>query len=377
MIYFILFINAINTVLNEEIINRLNKAQNIKVIDYAIVDSMISTKISIGSSSSRYVPIDLCIDASFISSKFLNVEKMLSSGIDSILYNSITYIMTSYKNSISFHSDNENKINIDNFFFYNSEYGYVDHELLSLSYKSKYNEKSIMYNLKKSDMINKESFTIIPSVRSKGHIIFGDISYLLNEYNKAVLSIENTTTSQWNTKLNEVSLSMMNGTVISLTNNSNIYFKSDSNDILIPTDAFNVLTKFFFSNRNFDCSVYGGKYLNVLRCQCDIQSNFKSISLKIGEYQFEINDLFTENQGKCDFIMKNKFGELNWGIGYVFFDKFITTFDKEDNEIVLYSKNTFNVNKSKDTFMIKNMIEINSLLLFVMIIVHSGYKYIL
>ena len=206
MIYFILFINAINTVLNEEIINRLNKAQNIKVIDYAIVDSMISTKISIGSSSSRYVPIDLCIDASFISSKFLNVEKMLSSGIDSILYNSITYIMTSYKNSISFHSDNENKINIDNFFFYNSEYGYVDHELLSLSYKSKYNEKSIMYNLKKSDMINKESFTIIPSVRSKGHIIFGDISYLLNEYNKAVLSIENTTTSQWNTKLNEVSL---------------------------------------------------------------------------------------------------------------------------------------------------------------------------
>ena len=113
MIYFILFINAINTVLNEEIINRLNKAQNIKVIDYAIVDSMISTKISIGSSSSRYVPIDLCIDASFISSKFLNVEKMLSSGIDSILYNSITYIMTSYKNSISFHSDNENKINIE------------------------------------------------------------------------------------------------------------------------------------------------------------------------------------------------------------------------------------------------------------------------
>lgn len=377
MIYFILFINAINTVFNEEIINRLNKAQNIKVIDYAIVDSMISTKISIGSSSSRYVPIDLCIDASFISSKFLNVKKMLSSGTDSILYNSITYIMTSYKNSISFHSDNENKINIDNFFFYNSEYGYVDHELLSLSYKSKYNEKSITYNLKKSDMINKESFTIIPSVRSKGHIIFGDISYLLNEYNKAVLSIENTTTSQWNTKLNEVSLSMMNGTVISLTNNSNIYFKSDSNDILIPTDAFNVLTKFFFSNRNFDCSVYGGKYLNVLRCQCDIQSNFKSFSLKIGEYQFEINDLFTENQGKCDFIMKNKFGELNWGIGYVFFDKFITTFDKEDNEIVLYSKNTFNVNKSKDTFMIKNMIEINSLLLFVMIIVHFGYKYIL
>ena len=111
MIYFILFINAINTVFNEEIINRLNKAQNIKVIDYAIVDSMISTKISIGSSPSRYVPIDLCIDASFISSKFLNVEKMLSSGIDSILYNSVTYIMTSYKNSISFHSDNDNKIN--------------------------------------------------------------------------------------------------------------------------------------------------------------------------------------------------------------------------------------------------------------------------
>ena len=85
MIYLLLFINAINTVFNEEIINRLNKAQNIKVIDYAIVDSMISTKISIGSSSSRYVPIDLCIDASFISSKFLNVKKMLSSGIDSII----------------------------------------------------------------------------------------------------------------------------------------------------------------------------------------------------------------------------------------------------------------------------------------------------
>ena len=99
--------------------------------------------------------------------------------------------------------------------------------------------------------------------------------------------------------------------------------------------------------------------------------------MKIGKYQFEIDDLFTENKGKCDFIMKNKYGEASWGIGYVFFDKFITTFDKEDNEIVLYSKNTFNVNKRKDTFIIKNVIEINSLLLFVMIIVHFGYKYIL
>lgn len=377
MIYLLLFINAINAVFNEEILNRLNEANNIKVIDYAIIDTMISTKISVGSSSSRYVPIDLSIDASFISSKFLKDKNLLSSGIDSILYNSITYIMTSYKNSISFHSENENKINVDNFFFYNSEYGYVDHELISLSYKSKHNEKSITYNLKKSDMINKESFTIIPSDDSKGNIIFGDISYMLNNYNKAVLSIENTTNSQWNTKLNEVSLSMMNGTVISLTNNSNIYFKSDSNDILIPTNAFNILTKFFFSNKNFDCSVYGGKYVNVLRCQCDIKSHFKSISMKIGKYQFEIDDLFTENKGKCDFIMKNKYGEANWGIGYVFFDKFITTFDKEDNEIVLYSKNTFNVNKRKDTFIIKNVIEINSLLLFVMIIVHFGYKYIL
>lgn len=32
---------------------------------------------------------------------------------------------------------------------------------------------------------------------------------------------------------------------------------------------------------------------------------------------------------------------------------------------------------NKDTFIIKNVIEINSLLLFVMIIVHFGYKYIL
>lgn len=35
MIYLLLFINAINAVFNEEILNRLNKANNIKVIDYA------------------------------------------------------------------------------------------------------------------------------------------------------------------------------------------------------------------------------------------------------------------------------------------------------------------------------------------------------
>lgn len=337
MIYFFLLFNFVLSI-NENVLNEINKSNNnVKVIDYVIVDKMISTNISIGESSSRLVPIDLSIDSSFISSKFFN-DKTFSSGIDSILYNSITYIMTSYKNKISFHS--ENTFNVDNFFFYQSEYGYVDHELISLSYKGKQNEKSVMYNLKQSDMISKESFTFVPIDDSKGKIVFGDISKMLNEYNKAVLSIENKTSSLWNTKLNEASIVLMNGTVVSLDNNSNLYFKSDNNDMIIPTEAYSKLTKVFFNNKQIDCSVYGVKYVNVLRCQCDVKTYFKKIVLKIDKYEFSIDDLFEENKGKCDFILKNKYGEKHWGIGYALFVNFITTFDKEDNKIVLYSKSS-------------------------------------
>lgn len=258
----------------------------------------------------------------------------------------ITVYHTSYSTNISEVVDiislGEYKINLKFYLFHYD----VFPKSLGFAFSFNNNDFSIVHSLKQSNLIDHLSFSFVPKGEKGGDIYFGRIpSDIIKGKQKANCGV--TKGIIWNCELKEV--------WVDDYKYINKYFMKirGASSTLVPDDFFLYLQRTFFNVGN---SLHFSGDSNTIFCGMEYINQVNgTISFIIGDYKFEIKlyDLFicdNERQNICRFQMvRNEKVPNQWELGLSIWNKYITTFDYENEEIQFFSESIFQKMFLKDS----------------------------
>ena len=153
-------------------------------------------------------------------------------------------------------------------------------------------------------------------------------------------------------------------------------------NIVIDKQAFTFLTNGFFDKyyKNYSCGK-ASYFANEISCDEDIiqYMNFPNVSFQINDMMIELKKECLFSCGntpdkKCRFNIKpSEQYQFTWKIGYSFFKDYVTVFDYEMKEVVLYEKKQMHIKTEmnlENTYILikKQLMVINGGLLIVILL---------
>lgn len=234
------------------------------------------------------------------------------------------------------------------YFYYIDEHQTVyEEDCISLKYKYKDEKFSIIHQLKKQNTIKSLSFGLSKIDSIKGYLFFGGIpnSEIERTKRKHIGKCKvNLQSDNWGCDLQYIIVN--NKSELLFVNKYPTFFDVLDSKIIIPNDFFTFLEKNFFSSliNESKCSKVIVSDKNWIECLTKFLPEKMNITFIINNllFNFNVHDLFTINEKKSFFnlITHSKY-ENQWIFGNFFFEKYITLFDYENNDITFYSENPF------------------------------------
>lgn len=242
------------------------------------------------------------------------------------------------------------------FYLYKSELSNKA-DCLALGYKKESEEFSLVHQLKKKELINELSFTLLNMTK----IIYGELPLDIKRNLSLVSKCDvNPNIPFWNCKLNAI---LIENEKIEIEDF--IFFQSTQKTVFVPKHFIDLLKQTIFNEyiKKEICSeneIYNSISSFMIRCNCSAIEKFPSISFLIGNYKFELNkeQLFEYSiKDKCFFnLRESTYSDKKWIVGTSFYSQYTTTFNYENNSISF-----FDYNKSKPQSEIHNCTNIQKI----------------
>ena len=312
-----------------------------KIIEHNIRYANLVGKVlfMVGKSKSYvFFELDLSSDYSMINIKNFDTSKSVYKTSRFISYGNYIFTADLYSDIIQFTKNTSAVLN-EFYFFYKKE-SVLDRDeegLLSLSFKQVDKNHSIVYQLKKQNLISEEKFGITSDINQEGtgKIYFGGFppSIITNKY-KTKIKIDDKK-YEWSFPLDKIIIGKNEFMV-----NSTIYFQLNIREILVSKQFLTFLDEnvFYSYYENKTCVI---SEKETIECECKNLRHFPTFNFTVGENVFQVNThtLFADYSGKCIFLMKAlEPYRRSWVLGATFFTPYQILFDYEDKSVVFYSQ---------------------------------------
>ena len=321
------------------------------IVSYEDLLSRYNTRIKLNSTYSFFIEVDLSINFNWISDLSIKdttfITQFHNTPVQSLQINPhLQFNYHSFDCLLTFDT-NQTQIPIEMMFVTNRQTGNFDS--IGLGYGDKYNDKSILNNLKQKGLINYSGFGFLKnkSFRYEGELIFGDIplNYIENKYYVSFPVVKGKST--WGCIITSITI-----------NNSNIYlvaeqsyaaFSTKHSEIKAPKDIMNVIITDIFQSYLNDkiCQMIG----SAIYCNNNIVANFPNVTIYVMDYELNLTakEMFL-NEGRIQRfrIEENNIDPNSWAFGSVLISKYLVYFDKEKSEIIFYSDEPFSRDERKN-----------------------------
>ena len=316
------------------------------IVSYEDLLSRYNTRIAINSTYSFFIELDLSINFIWISDISIKdpnfITQFHNTPVQQLQIN--PYLQFNYHNfdgSITFETNQKViPISTEMMFITNRKTGYFDS--IGLGFDGKFNDKSILNNLKHKGLINYRGFGFLKSksFSYEGKLIFGEIplNYIENKYYVSFPVVKGKNT--WGCRITSVKID--NLSIYLVANHSYAEFSTKHSEIKVPKDIISILKKDIFQRyiNNNTCQTIGSS----IYCNSNIVANFPNVSFYIMNCELNLTakEMFV-NEGKIQRfkIEENEIEPNNWSFGSVLISKYLVYFDKEKSVITLYSDYPF------------------------------------
>lgn len=219
---------------------------------------------------------------------------------------------------------------------------------LSLAFKFKKENYSVIHYLKKNNLIDRLTYSFIPNEADKGSFVLGRGNYELTKKHlpnslNFICAIDPSYIT-WGCTMNSVSF-LSNDIKAEYKVNSYVMFKMNKNKMIFPIKFMDFILDIL--NKDYTCLLYSknNNTKKYIRCKTNHENLEKLfIKFKFDNYQISLNmtHFFKCEQSVCESLFKSIMNEnqSKWVLGRNFLSKFIATFDYEDPSLTLinYSK---------------------------------------
>lgn len=201
----------------------------------------------------------------------------------------------------------------------------------------KYSLTHILYNNK---TIDKLKFNLRKGdYKDTVYLIFGDLdSKTTDKLFSQEIKIKKDS-QLWSFNLEYIYL----GNNFYLNNRIPAHFSSSISDIITPPNVFELFKKHYLNAHIYNGSCFERE--SIINCNCDDVYYLSNISLVIDGKSFVLStkELFDNNSDQCYFIFrknsKRNSDNFEWIVGIKTLWEKIITFDYENNNVVIYTKN--------------------------------------
>ena len=231
---------------------------------------------------------------------------------------------------------------------------------LSLAFKFKNENFSVIHYLKKNKLIDRLAYSFIPNARDRGSFVLGRRNHELTNKNlpkslKFICEIEPSYVT-WGCIMNSVSF-LSNDIKAEYKVNSYVMFKMNKNKMIFPIKFMEFILDIL--KKDNSCLLYSkNNYAKqYIRCKTNFENFEKlTITFKFDNYQISLNmtHFFTCAQSLCESLFKSivNDNQSKWVFGRNFLSNFIATFDYEDPSVTLinYSEqNKIDISRISDS----------------------------
>lgn len=214
------------------------------------------------------------------------------------------------------------------------------------------NEETLVFQLKRMNLIDKLQFTFVPSASSKllantGVVVFGEKEKTYKDYFHSVSVKIPQKNKGWKIHLNQFVVTDILDKQSSFQINTDVIFSPSTNEIIVPRDAFEFIIDIFFKEniKSGTCEVRGRVSERVLHCLCNHIYMRGKIDFQFREFTFSLPfvyllDYYGDEVVFCDFLIVQGFTD-EVILGTLFLNNFVTSFDYEEEKITFYQKDPF------------------------------------
>ena len=301
---------------------------------------------------------DISLPFSYFTKSYLNQSEKLTA-TDPIMLNERTQEAYYITDTFSFYNT---KISLNDFRFYvvESNRNILQSNSIGFGYADVDKEYSIIRRLYDEGKISRKIFAIGENQNLTPLYIGGIPSEVIQNYKNKILLKVDERHNKWGIKLKKINF----GNIGEYNNTHYAYLGTENDRVFAPSEFISFLNKEIFAAyyRNSSCTFYdeyGSAYIN---CNCDAINDFPNMSLYIDDYVFVLDknrsfiDIGRDNL--CLFlIQQNNYDKYQWLFGFFFYKKYITSFDLDRKEIILYTNDTIiNLNKGNNAEISKKII---------------------
>ena len=280
------------------------------------------------------------------------------------------------KGDIILTGENEN-VTVKSFpFYYVEDIIFDAFDSFPLQYQFKDESFSPVHLLYNQHLISERGFGLVFNETNKflGTLYFGGIPpQILNKYPYVATFKVDNEFSTWGCEVSEV---ILNEHVFNQKFYG--YFQTNEKHIFAPKAYYDFLRKTYFKDllENHTCSFEETSESIEYECKCDqIHNDTKlTIFLEGIPFTFTKQDLFS-GETVCSFNVELNFNNINqWKLGFNFYQKYVSYFNYDKQEIKLYSDSPFIPNKRNNLLL--PVILFNLLINMVMIppLVYNKFK---
>lgn len=234
---------------------------------------------------------------------------------------------------VDYFSDNNTNKLFQLYFYYIDKHLIGESNTLSLRYYYEDHRMSIVSQMKKSGLIDKEIFTFIPSNKNgEGDLHFGVVpSEKINNLTKIEFTIP-PKTYEWEIPLTGIWIgdSMY-------VNFETAYFNTINSEILVPRQFMNFLKKHYIDKLVNNKICYQGQD-DYYMCECDkidIEPKFY-FSFERKKVFIKKKIIFSNHRPICSLRIRENHYSQYWEIGTSFLQEIITSFNYENSTITMY-----------------------------------------
>lgn len=259
---------------------------------------------------------------------------------------------------------------------------------IGLPFKFSDDKYSLIYQLKKNNIIKHSQYTYRCNSKGINKIYIGDFPETIKQKQYSASCNVDTNKNTWGCKLDYAYAFNGQNKRFKYVNKYPLIFQSNIDNIEAPTDFVDFLRETYFKENieKRDCYYYNIPY-SYIECIEDALETLGDLSLVIEGASFLIpikhlficfNGFYNEIQKDCAFLLiDNKKTPNQWRLGRTFLKNYATTFDYENERIHFYSYSPFIITDMPNTILSKRIFLIISIIQLILCVILIYFIYLI
>ena len=126
--------------------------------------------------------------------------------------------------------------------------------------------------------------------------------------------------------------------------NDNVFFQTNTNDILLPSKAYKFITEKYFDSLTDSGKCFYDSFVmrDYYECDCGITNDLPNFYFVIDNHKFQLRKkgMLIRKRFNCKLVFReNNFDNTSWVFGTSFFNGYSLTFNFDNNSIEIFSDN--------------------------------------